>query len=188
VASGPQLSGLTIADAPERWHALGFAVGDGGVIAVGGVALTVHRDGEARGITGWTLSDLPPAAAAPAPAEHSNGVIAVDHVVIVTPDFDAGSEALAARGLALRRVTELRGRRHGFRRAGPAIIELVQAPQEPTERFWGLTLVARDLDALHRRLAPHLSPPHDAIQPGRRIATLEQSAGLSTRLAFITPE
>ena len=132
-------------------------------------------------------AERPPPAHAPG-AEHPNGVIAVDHVVIVTPDFDASAEALAARGLELRRVTELRGRRHGFGRAGPAIIELVQAPQAPTERFWGLTLVARDLEALHRLLSPHLSPPHHAIQPGRRIATLEKSAGLSTRLAFITPE
>lgn len=188
MADGPHLAGLTIGDSPERWRALGFQIGDDGAFVVGGMTLTVQPDVEARGITEWTLSNDAAAPPPAPPAEHPNGVIAVDHIVIVTPDFDASADALAALGLELRRVTELRGRRHGFRRAGPAIVELVHAPQIAEQRFWGLTLVARDLDALHRRLAPHLSLPHDAVQPGRRIAPLEKSAGLATRLAFITPE
>lgn len=184
--AGPQLAGLEIADQPERWRALGFDVGADGVVAVGGVSIALG--GQGRGITGWTLKDADGAAALASRTEHRNGVIAVDHVVIVTPDFDASSAALAARGLELSRVTEMRERRYGFRRAGPAIIELVHVPEAPAERFWGLTLVASDLDALHERLAPHLSSPRDAVQPGRRIATLATSAGLSVRLAFMSPE
>jgi hypothetical protein len=50
VSSRPQLSGLTIDDAPERWHALGFAVGDGGVIAVDHVVIVATST---RCTDGW---------------------------------------------------------------------------------------------------------------------------------------
>jgi hypothetical protein len=33
-----------------------------------------------------------------------------------------------------------------------------------------------------------LSEPRPAVQPGRQIATLSSAAGLSTRVAFMTPE
>ena len=44
---GPQLAGLAIADPPERWAALGFAVRDGRV-ALGGVSIELGgvRDGD----------------------------------------------------------------------------------------------------------------------------------------------
>ena len=33
-----------------------------------------------------------------------------------------------------------------------------------------------------------LRPIKDAVQPGRRIATLDRAAGLKTNVAFMTPE
>src|SRR5207248_1668394 len=83
--------------------------------------------------------------------------VGLDHVVVTTPDFDRSSAALAEAGLELRRVREAPGGvRQGFRRLGPAILELVAAPgaSDPTApaRFWGLVVIVSDLDALAARL------------------------------------
>jgi hypothetical protein len=45
-----------------------------------------------------------------------------------------------------------------------------------------------DLVGLRARLAPHVGEIRDAVQPRRQIATLDQSAGLSPRIAFMDPE
>jgi hypothetical protein len=150
-----------------------------------------------RGISGWTLrhasSDadidgLPTSVTTDAPGTavgvHLNGAIGVDHVVIVTPDFDRSAAVLAGRGLELRRTRQAGDRRQGFRRLGPTIMELVEAPEAPATRFWGLTIVVADLGAL----GPHVGEARAAVQAGRRIATVGASAGLSTRLAFMDPE
>ena len=109
----------------------------------------------------------------------------MDHVVVVTPEFESTRAALAGAGMALKRVAEIRGTRMGFRRIGPAILELVEAPAAPGPAFWGLTIVVRDLDELGRRLDAHLGEIRPAVQPGRRIATVRPSAGLTTNLAFM---
>jgi hypothetical protein len=55
-------------------------------------------------------------------------------------------------------------------------------------RFWGVVFVVGDLDELGERLGDHLGDPRDAVQPGRRIATLRSSAGTGLPVAFITPD
>jgi hypothetical protein len=45
-----------------------------------------------------------------------------------------------------------------------------------------------DLDALAARLGDHLGRIKDAVQPGRRIATLSGAAGLGEAVAFMSPE
>lgn len=117
---------------------------------------------------------------------HPNGAIAVDHVVILTSDFDRTAHAVAAAGMPLRREAERNGARQGFRRLGPAIMEIVQAPEGPT-RFWGLVVIVTDLDALARRLGVLLAGIRPAVQPGRRIAPLRSEAGLSCAVAFMDP-
>lgn len=189
------LAGLAIADPPERWRALGFAVDDRDRVVLAGVVLALGAAGQ--GISGWTLrhasSDadidgLPTSVTTDAPGTavgvHPNGATAVDHVVIVTPDFDRSAAALAERDLELRRTRQAGDRRQGFRRLGPTIMELVEAPEAPAARFWGLTVVVADLGAL----GPHVGEARAAVQAGRRIATVGASAGLSTRLAFMDPE
>lgn len=192
------LAGLAIADPPELWRALGFAVQDGGRVVLGGVELALgNSTPPAHGITGWTLrhasgdgdiDGLPTSVTEQAPPEpaaaHPNGALAVDHVVIVTPDFDRSAAALAERDLELRRTRQAGDRRQGFRRLGPTIMELVEAPKAPAARFWGLTIVVADLGAL----GPHVGRARAAVQAGRQIATVGASAGLSTRLAFMDPE
>jgi hypothetical protein len=197
----PELTELELADSPHSWKALGFSVRDG-TCDVGGVRLQLGAYG--RGITGWRLAGIRAgtreidglktavAEASPAPApQHPNGAIAVDHVVVTTPDFERTVTALQESGMPLRRVAERRGGgQMGFRRLGAAILELVEiSGGEPRPaRFWGLVVVVADLDALAERLADHLGSIHDAVQPGRRIATLRESAGLGQAVAFMSPD
>ncbi|MFZ0042340.1 MAG: hypothetical protein WAK93_13600 [Solirubrobacteraceae bacterium] len=197
----PELAALAIADSPERWSALGFEVTDGRV-RLGAVELSLGAQG--RGITGWTLRNVDAAladggvdglvtAATSAPPVdglvHPNGAIGVDHVVVTTPHFDATAAALQRAGMPFRRIRDSGGGvRQGFRRLGPVILEVVDAPGTPATAFWGLVVVVNDLDGLRRQLDPHLSAIRDAVQPGRHIATLDRGAGLSTRLAFMDPE
>lgn len=204
----PELVELGLSDAPSSWAALGFAVVGSG-LEVGGVRLRLGEPGE--GIVSWTLTGVEvtdidglvtvagagvfeaprvPPRAPGSPGEHPNGAVALDHVVVVTPDFDRTAAALSAAGLPLRRIRDAGGFRQGFRRVGPAILELVESREAPAgpARFWGLVVVVADLDALALRLGEHLGGARDAVQPGRRIATVRRSAGLAPALAFMDPE
>ena len=202
----PVLHGLRIADPPDRWEALGFTVQET-ELALGDVTveLGAEIDGES-GIVGWTLHGVDPVdsidglvtrvggqVAVGQASEHGNGAVAIDHVVITTPDFARTSDAMADAGLELRRIREAPGGfRQGFRRLGQAILELVEIRDAPDPgapaRFWGLVVIVRDLDALSESLGELLGPAKDAVQPGRRIATLRAAAGLGPAVAFMTPE
>ncbi len=201
---------LTIADSPAAWSALGFAV-DGGVCVVGDLRFRLAGPDAGRGLTGWSLreagsteldglptahSDRPPPGEAP---PHPNGITALDHVVAISPDLDRTVAALAAAGLDLRRIREeptpAGAPRQAFFRLGATILEVVQEPAEATERaggdrpafFWGLAFIAPDLDATIAGLGDQVSEARPAVQPGRRIATLRRSAGLSVPIALMTP-
>ena len=202
----PVLRGLRIADPPDRWQALGFSVA-GADLSLGEVVIELGpgAPGES-GIVSWTLDHIDPVdsidglsthvgrgSSPAAPSDHANGALSIDHVVITTPDFARTADALAGVGLELRRVRETAGGiRQGFRRVGQAIVELVevQDPPDPAgpARFWGLVVIVADLDALSDRLDGLLGTARDAVQPGRRIATLRSSAGLGPAVAFMTPE
>jgi len=178
------LVALEIGDDPEAWAALGFAA-DRGRAVLGGVALDLVGRQRGTGILGWTLGT---AADAPSPGPpHPNGALALDHVVMTAADFEHTRDELVAAGLDLRRERDgLRDTRMAFFRAGPAIVELVGAPGGET-RLWGLVAVVPSVDDPHPTLARHLGGPRDAVQPGRRIATVRASAGISTAVAFMTP-
>ncbi len=200
------LEELVIADAPGVWEALGFAVAADATV-VGGVVVRLVGTGEGgkgHGIVGWrvagvgrgALDGLPDPAPSPAPApppiarEHPNGIVAIDHVVVLTDDFDRSSSALTSAGLERRRVREVPGGsvRQGFFPIGPALLELAGPVDGPKgARLWGVTLVASDIDALAARLGDRLGPVRDAVQPGRRIATLRREAGSGTAIAFMSP-
>jgi hypothetical protein len=195
----PELAELTIADSPERWETLGFAIEDG-VCELGGVSLRLGAGGQ--GIGSWSIRNITPTHAidglsttpvASAPkrnrGEHPNGAIGIDHVVVITPAFDRTALALDGAGMTLRRIRDAGGFRQGFRRLGPAILELVEANTGATgpATFWGLVVIVEDLDALADRLGERLGRARAAVQPGRRIATLRPSAGLTAAVAFMTP-
>ncbi len=208
---GVTIDELRVGDAPESWAALGFAI-DGDACVVGGVRIRLAGTDSGKGLTGWSLrdfggadldglpterSDRPPPAEAP---EHPNGITALDHVVAISSDLDRTVAALQAAGLDLRRIREeptpAGAPRQAFFRLGAVILEVVQAPEEAIERtggdrptfFWGLAFVAPDLDATVAALGDRVSEIRPAVQPGRRIATLNRAAGLSVPVALITPQ
>jgi hypothetical protein len=202
----PELVALEIADPPERWEALGFSVSPDQVIELGGVSLRLGADGE--GIVAWTLRGIAPTSSidglptrvidesvgreggetpAAVGQTHANGAIALDHVVILTSDFDGTADAVAAAGMPLRREAERNGARQGFRRLGPAIMEIVQATEVSGTQFWGLVVIVSDLDALAQRLGDLLREIRPAVQTGRRIAPLRSKAGLGPAVAFMDP-
>jgi hypothetical protein len=190
VEARPELAELFVADPPEAWEALGFTVA-GGEVAIGGVRIVLGADG--KGIVGWSLGGVdagdvaglptrPARRPPPEPVDHPLGAIAVDHVVALTPDFDATVEMLRAAGLDYRATRDAGSDfRQAFFVVGPCLLEL-GGPSEGPVRFWGLTLVVDDIDAA----ADRLGRVKDAVQPGRRIATLQRQARLSVPLALIT--
>jgi hypothetical protein len=169
------------------------------------------------GITGWTLSGtstrnlignligpdeavsidgLPTGvapAATPAYAAHPVGAIGLDHVVVMTAHLERTSEAItSATGCELKRIREVGPMRQGFHRIGSGglIVELVERPEVPDGPavFWGLVVNVDDLDAACALIGPdRISPPKDAVQPGRRIATIRNDVGLGLPVALMTP-
>jgi hypothetical protein len=206
----PTVDELTVADGPDAWSALGFEL-DGDTCVLGDVRIRLAGTDLDKGLTGWSLrgiettgldglstvrSDHPPPSERSA---HPNGITALDHVVAITPALDRTVAALQAAGLDLRRVREeptpAGAPRQAFFRLGATILEVVQEPAEATERnggdrpafFWGLAFVAPDLDATVTALGDRVSEIRPAVQPGRRIATLRRSAGLTLPVALMTP-
>ncbi|MGY4648728.1 hypothetical protein ACVWWN_002524 [Mycobacterium sp. URHB0021] len=171
------------------------------------------------GITGWSLRGLPSdtsvdeldgipttwsrpggdigprsSAVTAAPAMHPNGVIAIDHVVLLSPDLHRTVAALAAVGVAPRRERdgELGGRqiRQIFFRFGEVIIEVVGSPQTASEgpsSLWAVTYAVADIDATAAFFGDRTTPVKEAVQPGRRITTLRhRELGMSVRSAMIS--
>ncbi|MBK5220057.1 MAG: glyoxalase [Thermoleophilia bacterium] len=206
----PTIDVLLVADPPEVWSALGFEV-DGGVCVVGEVRIRLAGPEAGRGLVGWSLRDvastelegLPTTRSEPTPPSqaglHPNGVTALDHVVAITPALERTVAVLEDAGLDLRRIREeptpAGAPRQAFFRLGATILEVVQEPDEVvaekgTERpafFWGLAFVAPDLEATVAGLGDAVSEVRAAVQPGRQIATLRRSAGLSLPVALMTP-
>jgi hypothetical protein len=201
----PELVALDVAADPGAWRALSFAVDDDDVCAVDGVAICLGSPG--RKISGWALADVPggrevdglPTVLPPQPprataASHPNGTVALDHLVVMSPDPDRTITALAAYGVEPRR--QRRTDQYGqpftqtFFRLGRPILELIGpatgAGSEPA-RFYGIAFTVDDLDATAALLGDRLGRVKDAVQPGRRIATLRREAGAGIPLAFMSP-
>lgn len=207
--TGARVAEIVLADDPPAWEALGFAVDADGAIALDGVALRLAGRAAGQGLLGLALDGMPPGAGldgiarlepgpAPARAEHPNGVCAVDHVVVRTPSLPRTVQALRHAGLDLRRTRDApvppaspdARLQQAFLLAGACVVEVV-GPAAPDATggaaLWGVTLVARDLDALAHRLGPRMGAVRDAVQPGRRIATLSAHAGVGCPVAMMTP-
>ena len=210
--SAPPLDELTVADPPEPWRAAGFEPGEDGVVQVGGVRIRLAGPEAGRGIVGARVRDLaveqpdglplfrstePGGEAAMRP--HPNGVAALDHLVAFSPSLERTVAALEPAGIELRRVREeptpAGAPRQAFFRLGEVILEVIQTPPGSREerdpdapaRFWGLAFQVRDLDATVEHLGELVGEPRDAVQPGRRIATLRREAGIGPAVAFMTP-
>ena len=208
---GVTIDEILVGDAPETWAAAGFTVDDDGTCRIGTVRVRlVGRDGGKR-ILGWSLRGTPEARladgrldglpttssnAAPAdPAEHANGATHIDHVVLLSPDLPRTTAALEAIDLSPRgeRGTDSYGApmRQIFFRMGEVILELVGGtePGEGDPGFFGLAITVADLDATAALLGEHLGTAKDAVQEGRRIATLRhRELEMSVATAFMSPE
>ena len=207
MTTSPELAALLVGDPPEIWHDLGFVVDDGAV-HVSGIRHVLG--GEAKGIRDWSMRGLaagdglgaidglpfglPVGPAQPTP-DHPNGVVALDHVVVFTPNLGRTIESLEAAGIGLRRVrdtgTAEAPRQQAFFKVGEVVLEVV-GPKEPSGdgplRFFGLAWTVRDLDETAAFFGDRLKPAKDAVQPGRRIATLSAAAGSTVPHAFLSPE
>ena len=208
----PALHALEVADPPEVWCRLGFAVAPDGACRVG--AVTIHLVGSqaGTGLLGWTLraaAPLPecldgiPTRTAPAgggephppPAPvHPNGATRLDHVVITTPDLERTLESLRTAGLEVRRLREAgtadRPLRQAFLWAGDVLLEVAGDPAAHgpgPARLWGLVVVTPLIDDLPARTDHAVGSIRDAVQVGRRITTVRREAGSSVPLAFMTP-
>lgn len=202
---------IVVGDDPEAWRKAGFDVGDDGSCWLGTVRVRLAGADDGRRIRRWSLHGVPastsdldglptvaavdPPSAPPDGVAHANGTRAIDHVVVASPDVDRTVEALAALGLRSRRerTTDSYGApmRQLFFRLGEVILELVGL-EEPTgddpAAFFGLALTVGDLDAAAALLGEGLGSINDAVQDGRRIATLRhRDLGMSVAIALMSP-
>ncbi len=195
-----------VADTADSWTAAGFTVDADGVCRVGGVRIRLVGRGRGKGIVGWSLrgvqSDQPldgiptsrSDAEAATPAEHANGAVSVDHVVLLSPDLKRTVAALAAVDVHPRRERDgqLGGRpmRQIFFRLGEVILEVVGSPETTADgpsTLWGLTYVVRDIDATAAFFGDRTAPVKPAVQPGRQITTVRHhDFGMSVRTAMIS--
>ena len=205
--NGARVEWLTIAGDVENWRSIGLTVQADGTIPLMGTSLRIDEPSGAvgsTGIIGWALSGvepteaivgLPTAVVDPGPpviAQHALGAIELDHVVVMTSDLGAVSAAMAeATGCELKRTRELGTITQGFHRIGRGglIVEIVEHPDfdRGEAEFWGIVIIVDDLDAACDLLGDErISEPKDAVQPGRRIATIRKDVGLGTAVALMS--
>ncbi len=201
--TGARAEWLAVGGPIEPWRRLGLVDVDG-LIPLFGTGIRVTGD-ERRGLVGWALSGvdatvgadldgLPTTlvdAAAPVLADHPLGAFELDHVVVSTDALERTCAAITeATGAPLKRVREVGVIRQGFHRLGGLIVEVVERQGQPAgpASFWGLVLNVEDLDVAVDHVGPELvSAPKDAVQPGRRIATVRDAAGLGLPVALMSP-
>jgi hypothetical protein len=202
----PELLRLTVADEPPSWSDAGFTV-EGARAVIDDVTLAFTGDPDHKGIVAWGLSgveagtidglltdEVKEKTATERPTNHLNGVTMIDHVVAASPDLARTIRAFGQSGIQPRRTrdTDQHGApvRQVFFRLGRPILELIGPPEPSGDRpasFWGLALAVADLDATKDLLGDRLSDPKDAVQPGRRIATLHhKELGMTVPIAFMS--
>ena len=197
-----RVAALRIGGEPRQWRELGFDVGNDGVAVIDGVRLEVQPSAEPGAIGSWALDgdDVPvsvdglvtdAAIRGGAGAVHPNGVIGIDHVVVFTPSLERTTVAFTEIGVDCRRVREANGgARQGFFLVGDVLVEVIDGvglEPDALARFWGITAVVLDIDAAAVVLGERLGRIKDAVQPGRRIATVRSEASGGLPLALITP-
>jgi hypothetical protein len=199
---------LTIVGDIDTWRSLGLSATDDGLIPLFGTALRIvspEAEDVQSGIDGWALSGIDDTTTsvagltttvveqlAPIFATHSLGARSIDHVVVMTGDLESTTGDIAlATGCELKRIREVGKIRQGFHRIGRGglIVEVVQHEEDDRSvaEFWGLVIIVEDLDEACAQLgADRVGEPKDAVQPGRRIATIRSSVGLGTAVALMS--
>ncbi len=209
------LTELVVGDDPEAWAAAGFSIHEA-CTQIGSVTIRLVGSSGPRGVLAWNLADLDlgpsspdepatldglPTTTGPARpveavrAEHPNGIVAIDHVVVTSPDLARTIARLESLGIEARRTrdvgTPAAPRQQVFFWIGEPILELV-GPATPTgdgpARIYGLAMTSPDLDATAGVLGESVGRVKEAVQPGRRITTLRhRDLGLSVPVAIMSP-
>jgi hypothetical protein len=210
--ASPTIDELTLAGSPDPWRDVGFDVEDD-ALEIGTVRIRFAGNAKGRGIVECTMRDIEleepdglPIHRSNAPVRearadpHPNGAVSLDHLVAFCAGLDRTIPALEDAGLELRRLREeptpAGAPRQAFFRLAEVILEVIEAPpgsheernRDAKSRFWGLAFSVNDLDASAEYLGERLGTPRDAVQPGRRIATVRRETGLGTAVAFMTPD
>ena len=201
----PELVQMTAGDSADVWRDLGFAV-EAHRCRVGSVDI-LFDPSIGKGIRRWGLAggrDAPPLVEGlptewlDGPGEatllpHPNGVTQIDHLVVLSPDVDRTIATLGALGFEVRRerLTDTYGTpmRQVFFRMGEVILELIGgqgATGEGGVRVFGIAFTTDDLDKTAAYLGDRLHPAKPAVQPGRRIATLDKGAGSTVAIAIMS--
>lgn len=216
-APNPVSDSEGIATSPEG-GTTGEATGEAADQAKGIVEWTIGWDSETLAAHDLDPDDLPGdidgvptsaivgAGTPPVAPAHPNGVTAIDHVVVMTPDLDRTVAEFESLGIPCRRVRE--GASYGskaMRQAffwlgnpdggdeekvivevvGPDVVDPTRA-DEPA-RFFGLALTSQDLALSASVIGAHMKPPTDAVQRGRQIASISSKAGSTVALVLMSP-
>jgi hypothetical protein len=190
---------------PTRWQAAGFALDDAGRVAFtngaiefggeeGVVELVLEADDRSREMPS-NLEGIPLVVGPMSlPADHPNGAYELDHLVVMTDSLERTSDAVTATlGLDRRRIRETDSVRQAFHRfpgqggSRGCILEVVESSHVGATGVFGVVANVVDLDATVALLGDLVGAAKDAVQPGRRVATIRSAAELGFALALMTP-
>jgi hypothetical protein len=209
----PRLTELRIGDSEDLWLDLGFETAEGRC-RLGTTDIVLTGSTEGRGIHGWTWSgahstaqvgDITTAVVSapdddrdddvtPGPT-HRNGAVGLFYVVLFGPSWKEAAGAVASLGLDPGHGVAMGSSRpvtlRSLADAGDVGVEVI-GPEEPDPargwRLWGIIVEVDDLDRTAEHLGRRLRSIKQAVQPGRRIATLDKAAGSTVATAFIGPD
>jgi hypothetical protein len=199
-ADGVRAVHLTVGGPVDPWLRLGLPiVGDtGSAMLITDNCSIIWPDGDLpSGSLMLGLSEVPAGSTidgvavdtSVAPEPDMSSPLSIDHLVINTDSLDRTCAAVErVTGHPLKRIREVGAMRQGFHRLGPGglIIEVVERPGVDHVSLWGFVVTVADLDGVVANANGAIGAPRDAVQPGRRIATVASSADLGVAVAFMS--
>ena len=194
-----RLAALRVPGVADPWRALGFTVvGDVIGLANGALRLGAERcslELEAPGSGSTSVDGVHVTGGArPDAVAHTNGAVELDHIVIVSDSIERTSAALEdTLGLEQRRLRQTDTVRQAFHRFADApdgtrgcIVEVVERADAVGAAIWGVVVIVDDLERAVAGSSGLIGAPRQAVQPGRRIASVPRTAGLSVAVAVMS--
>lgn len=200
----PSVAELYSGDAQRPWRELGFTIEEDRCRV--GTTEIVFRDGP-PGIHGWAMRDAEQSTfgpitttiiespVPPAGPVHTNSAVALHHLVLMVPEFELGRQALIAAGVTVDSGKPFGPENRKLLRVAPRMgdfeLELIGPVKQDHSKnweLWGLVIVVNDIDATKNYLGDLIGEVKPALQPRRRIATVNKSAGIGTAVAFLGRE